>query len=271
MAKMAPSALSAISTIKEQIPVLEDEVVVEVRGQPGATKKQLYYLALSAAFGLIRRFDLGVNGVYVAVPPGVLMVEYDAADNWVRATVRFRTSLITTSVTIALPMLNPLPIPLFGTLFADSVNDYLKEKAGLDFYGEAVVFSGPKEEVVGGKFNFAGVLTPAVPTTARSRGAPKLPFEGRVILTTAPSVKEPIPAPGTIGGEILCPNPKPPGDNRSRGTITEGKNPLNPSDGLRFDNNEDIIRRLIPLVYASLTEDGNEQRFVDPKDGPRGS
>jgi hypothetical protein len=272
-ARFGPQALSFLSESKKQVPVLEDEVTVEVRGQPGSTKKQLYYLALSTAFGLIRRFDVSVGNVFLAAPPGVLMCEYDAADHWVRATVRFRTNLIASAATSVIESAAQNTFNILGGIVTYAIDAYLSDTQNrpLPIYSQAVVYSGPKEEVVGGPFNFTGAITPAVPTQKRSEGAPQLPFEGRVILTTAPSVREPNPYPAALGQTIPTPNPKPPGDNRSRGTFpVETASPSDPSLGLTFGDRDSLVRLLIPMVFASLTDSGNDQQFDYPTPGPRG-
>ena len=75
--------------------LLDDEVVVEVTGQPGASKQSLYYLALSAANGMVRRFNALAGFQNILAPAyGFLMIEYDAADTCRQLfLIVFRTTL----------------------------------------------------------------------------------------------------------------------------------------------------------------------------------
>lgn len=231
--------------IGKSVPHLENEATVEVLGQPGANKKDLYFLALATAFGLVGRSDIsffvGQTRFYVAPPPGLLMVEYDAADNWVRATVKYRTSTLT------------------------AVTEAALGNRVTAFYQETALYSGPDDFVTGRPFNFTTVnLIPGIPNSAQSAGAPQLPFAGRDVLTAHPSVFDPNPAlPLGTADPIASPNPKPPGDNRSRGVAVVEPNP---GSGV-------VQNRLVPLVFAALSDPGTAtlQVFPPPTSGPLGS
>lgn len=273
-----------------QIPRLEDEVIVEVVGQPGHTKRQLYYLALATAFGLLRRYDLSFAKLFTDAPTQAIMVEYDAADNWVRATVRYNTGLASAAVAgtgfgstissiigaVTAAINSSLLLPGAGdtsanivTQIADQIQDYISTSGGgLQLYGEAVVYSGPKDSVVGGQFNFTNPILPGIPTSAQAPGVPRLPFAGRVILTTAPTVEQ-------GGVTVPTPNPAPPGDNRSRGTFpVPGYQTQDPGVpvGTTGLGAPDVTRLLIPLVFAALTDPGsmNGVAFGAPTAGPGG-
>lgn len=230
--------LDAINTgqaIKKQQPTLEDEVTVEVVGQPGANKQQLYYLAMSTAFGIVRQYQ-SINAILAFVTPsyGMLMSEDDAADNWVRCTVRYS-------------------VGMWGAVTQNTKNQLMGTTTG-SIFDQLTVYRGPQCNVNGGKFDFlstplptaptglAGIINraldipgflgqiPGIPANPNNGDAPELPFAGQPILTTCPTVTTPnptrvieSPAPTypiiNPGPPIPSPNPKPPGDNRSRGAI----------------------------------------------------
>lgn len=277
--------------LKDACPALEDEVIVEVKGQPGAVKQQLYYLALATAFGIVKRFDTNLGGKFLQPPAGMMMVEYDAADLWVRATLRFKTNLIWAAATASAQvvtgeligggagaaagsLLGPIGTVIGGIIGAElggrvakSLETYTSETPNPNgFYSQAVVYSGPKDEVVGGEFGFYGTLVPSsvIPTGPNAPGAPKLFFTGKEILTTAPSIM-------SGGNPVPTPNPTPPGDNRSRGTAPI---PIPLIDtGLDVGTWASLSRRLIPMVFAALTDPGSygQEQFSPPTYGPGGT
>lgn len=239
----------------KNIPILEDEIIIEVVGQPGASKQELYYLAMAAASGMSRRIQrlLVLNP---AIPPSVsvLMIEYDAADHWVRCILRYQMATC-------------------------GMNILFTQDGLLD---NSVVYRGPRCEVIGGKFDFTDPLLAGVPGTNDPK-SPVLPWQGRTILTACPTVNDPSPIPPLTqnppppttpvlpGAKITSPNPKPPGDNRSRGNVVvpaPSNTPNNP--------NEKCCPKqlnLVELVYAALTDPGsNAETFWDPPTpGPKGS
>lgn len=248
-----------IQGASELVPQIEDEVTVEIVGQPGASKKQLYFMALSTAFALCRRFDRAIAGRYVFPPPGMFMIEYDAADHWVRATVRYKTSILEAATVI--------PPGFVGAIVVAGGLATRKE-----FFDEAVVFSGPKCDVAGEEFKFtgAGGLLPGIPGSAKDVGAPHLPFAGKTILTPCATVKNPDPA--GAGNVIPTPNPKPPGDNRSRGLVVGDGRGVSFGSGGNIDACCPGVSKLVPLVFAALTDPGSFDRetFPAPKAGPTG-
>lgn len=173
------------SAVKNAMPVLEDEAVVTVWGQPGTTKKELWKMAAATAFSMVRRWDM-----WKSIPPvSLIMVEYDAASNLVRFTVRYRTNLAG----------------------AEQLGDGL---AGLR---EAPLYSGPGETVVGGPWNFRGAV-PGMPIgkpKPNELAVPRLGWAGKVILTN----DNQITPDGKIGEGIRVPNPRPLGDARSKSTL----------------------------------------------------
>lgn len=262
---------------RKNVPVLEDEVVVEVVGQPGASKQELYFLALAAANGVVRRFQPLVQPNPLLPPTAaVIMIEYDAADHWVRATIRYQV----------------------GATAANVLTSSNAQRTAGKFIDNLAVYRGPQCEVVGGEFDFiatgvAGAVITGLPNAAE---APKLPFAGQVILTACPTTKKPNPAPiqnatpptETItspGEPIPSPNPKPPGDNRSRGAVvvsdgmtaslttsgstsTPPTSPGSPSASHCCPKNLNLVQ----LVFAALTDPGSfaEEVWVAPEQGPTG-
>lgn len=237
-----PPVLNAIGGAVGVTPKLEDEVTVEVVGQPGSSKKELYYLALNTAFGLVRRFDASPT---LAMPPGLLMLEYDAADSWVRCVLKYKSSILTSSLSKSTPT-----IP------------------------EMQIFKGPEEQVIGGAFNFTTkIQTPDRPTPYP--GVPILPFTGKVILTTATTIQNGISTtPGAINASPAG-NPRPPGDDISRGAVGnpgqvisasgtpfDAANPLNPIADIK-------ATYLVPLVFAALSAPGTPNGMLfNTKESP---
>lgn len=246
-------------------PTLYDHVEVTVKGQPGASKKQLYWLAMCAAFGVARRFDKfnivrppfpGVK-VFVNPPPGVIMMEYDASENWVRCVIDYEYST------------------------ADVYSGTRRKQAF-----DSELFQGPECEVKGGPFEWTGrgsVTGAGIPVSSLDTryNVPVLPFDGKTIVTPCPQTRDPNPAipllPNPIGDplDILAPvvdspNPKPMGDHRSRGAVVS-KPPATaePPNFIGRDECCNISMKLIPLVYSSLTSPGTnaEEAFPTPTGG----
>lgn len=218
-----PGAAGGIAqAVADLFPKLEDEVTVEVLGQPGSNKKQLYYLAMAAAYGLARP---GGALRFLGTPPSLLMCEYDAADSWVRLTLRYKIGVMDFA-------LKPI-----GTLTVIT--------SGLP------VISGPKDEVEGGRAQLPlpGFLPDAI--TQAPVFKPTLEFTGKVILTTAGVCITPDPA-ANGGNTIYTPNPRPPGDTRSRGAV---QNP---------NSSQVVADYLIPMIFASLSDPGSQNHMYYP-------
>lgn len=213
------TTITVVTGVDDIMPGLDDEVVVEVVGQPGANKKELYYLALTVATGLVRQF-----ASFLLPPQSIIMIEYDAASNWVRVTQKFKTSM------------------------SGIIGGGIDPRVTADF-ATAPIFAGPAPAVVGADWNFAGVTVLGRP--------PSLPFSGKTILNT--NVVSPDPDPGIIGvpGPInpVLLNPKPTGDYRSRGSTVRG------SVGTGGDLVADL---LVPLVYAALTNPSSPDQETFP-------
>lgn len=256
-------------TIQNNIPQLEDEAIVEVQGQPGSNKQQLYFLALAAANGLVSRHGnslLSINGSM-----GMILIEYDGADDWVRCTIRYR----------------------FGMASLNVDNPRFKRD-------NLAVYRGPACDVVGGSFDFIeDTLLPGIPSSSRPNDVPVLPFAHEMILTPCPTTPEPRPVAITqnpaptptlsagTGRNILSPNPKPPGDNRSRGSViissqqdslANSGGTISPGSAVSSSRNSDPkkccekILALIPLVYAALSAPATNSlmMFDGPVSGPNG-
>jgi hypothetical protein len=253
------------------VPTLDDEVTVEVTGQPGVTKQQLYFLALATANGIVRRFGELLAGDTPAF--GNLVIEYDAANHWVRCTIGYSWSM--------------------SAMNADGTGTAI----GIQ-YDRMAVYRGPQCDVVGGNFDFLlkgvpGLVPPGIPESSLSPDAPQLPFAGQPILTACPTTRTPTPkaitqnpAPsvaidGTAGPPIPSPNPKPPGDNRSRGAVlgdpfspasAGGSAVPGPTPTASGAKCCDKLRLLIPLVYSALSSPAtdSEMRYFPPAVGPTG-
>lgn len=248
-------------------PTLEDNVVVEVAGQPGTTKQQLYFLALATANGIVRRFG---NLVSVVPAFGRLTITYDAHSNWVRCAIAYRFSMAATMADRSFPAPNV---------------------AGL--VARMAVYRGPQCDVVGGNFDFVDSSgAPGVPRSAADPAAPVLPLAGQPIITACPTTATPIPAAitqnpvpsaplGRVGPIIPSPNPKPPGDNRSRGAVVgapqdagaEGAGPF-PGPTPTADRAKccDKVKLLVPLVFSALSSPATDadMRYPVPAAGPTG-
>lgn len=279
---------SIAQVIKKQTPTLEDYVVVEVVGQPGANKQQLYYLAMATAFGIVRQYQI-INSLLAFITPsyGMLMSEDDSADNWVRCTVKYE-------------------VGMYGAVSAASINKLFGIPSGFGSLGPSIfdqltVYRGPQCSVNGGTFNFvatplvgtSGILSPlagaipGIPTSPSSAAAPKLPFAGQPILTSCPITNTPSPlgvqenpAPtfplSTPTGPVIpSPNPKPPGDNRSRGVV-QIPSSSTPTSGGGVSGIPgsccNAVQALIPLVFAALSAPGtnSDMTFPSPTPGPSG-
>lgn len=226
---------------RRNIPQIQDEVVVEVVGQPGASKQELYFLALAAANGIARKVQplLQLNPF---LPPSAasLMIEYDAADHWVRCSLMYRSAAIS-----GFDKFSPSISSLFATDAGFSAFSFVVPVAAMtdqisklttdpEFFNQSVVYRGPRCDVVGAPLGFVSNELPGIPGapgTARNRGAaPKLPWVSRTILTSCPTVQDPYPLPAIEQPPprsldvhrttlIESPNPKPSGDKRSRGSV----------------------------------------------------
>lgn len=208
---------------RNALPTLEDEATVVVVGNPKASKAELYFLAASVGFSLVRRYDILAEEF---LPAGMIICEYDAASNAVSFTVKYTTCLTTSTWAVGWDEIRQIP-----------------------------VYGGPKNTVVGASWNFISAVTgtPSDPASAgewkplttmadpngtgghltRTRRAPAMPFAGRTILTTSNTCPNPnptvaisvavpllngsveVPIPNTT---VPTPNPRPAVDFRGRST-----------------------------------------------------
>lgn len=256
--------LSGFEAARKLVPQLEDEVTVEVVGEPGHDKQQLYFLALSAANGEVRRLNsLGPDKPFnlLATSYGMLMIEFDQASNWVRCTIRYKTSMLAANAGF-----RSIPLPRTGT-----------------FFDNLAVYRGPACEVVGDTFDFVDstFITPGIPASSISPDAPNgptgLPFKGQTIVTMCPTTTPPVPkaitqnpvptAPKVNNGPaISSPNPKPIGDNRSRGAIVVPGTPVSPPSPPPPPTSPSTITTLI----GSLTVPGSGTSTVREVTGATG-
>ena len=192
--------------VKSALPYLEDEAVVTVSVGPNGTRREAYFLAAAVAFSLVRRYDIAKAA---GPPPSVLMLEWDAASNEVRMTLRYKTCLVTAAA-----------------------SDTAKTLAKL------YLLTGPPEEVRGADWNYTGVLgtnkdalgpliakldlVPGIRDMINTK--PVLPkpdlsrWVNRPILTRNQKTAGADPRKG-VESVDYSPNPRPSGDHRSRGTL----------------------------------------------------
>ena len=179
--------------------VLTDEIIVTVRGNKFAIKSQLYKLAAALAFGQVQN-NTKVTGLFAT--PGMIMMENHLHDICVTFTLRYQRS--------------------FASMMAATSTNYVSKWLGnsgasatgpLEVVHQLPVFTGPDNDYWGGKWDFSSILTPNV----------VLPFNNRSILYQSNSCPDPEPDPSGGGSpvteNILCPNPRPVGDYRSRGNL----------------------------------------------------
>jgi hypothetical protein len=243
-----PGVSSVVQSARSNLPQLEDECTVTVVGNPKAKRKELYFLAASVAFGIVRRFDLNQ---WAAPPPGMILLEYGLSNNsdmgtWVRFTVRYKTSLLSAAAAaLRTPFLNGF-FTGFGSTgsvtggIVQGVIDAFNPEKPLPMYKDVALYAGPKDEVIGGEWGFTGRLVPGIPSNAKSVGSPQLQFAGKTILTHDSVCRDPDPS-LVAGSEpvVAAGNPRPPGDFRSRGTLQS-------------------------LVFAALSDPGSENGMTFP-------
>lgn len=148
------NALNVFDVAKKATPTHFEEVDVTVFGSPKATKRDLWRIALSAAFGKVQRRD----GVRALPPPGFVQMEYPLEGNAVRVVIRMET-----------PYWN-----LFAGRFRTT--------------REFELYSGPQDDVKGGNWAF----TSSFGGVGANFGAsyPKTGFEDRTLLTPSPTYRD---------------------------------------------------------------------------------
>lgn len=212
---LAELASAITSLIEGNTPKLEDEVTVEIVGQPGSNKRTLFQMAMSTAFGIARP---GAASGPFAVPPALVMVEYDASSDWVRVTLRYKVGVL--NFLGGINVLNPNA----------SIN------ALRALFGTAPVVRGPA-----GSFRAGIPFVPFGPFNIR-------PEAGNPFINTIPLTENATWF--TPGGAVIStPNPKPPGDNRSRGAIPDRTGLVGGSDN--------PVMQLIPLMFSALSAPGS--------------
>lgn len=294
-AEISSTALSLLTLadyvakqFRDNIPTIQDEVVVEVVGQPGASKRELYYLAMAAANGIVKRRQplLQLNPF---LPPSAasLMIEYDAADHWIRCSLTYRSAAVQGIGTAVPAGIRAAVVDAAETALSALVpgGAFAAFVIGLtiipNFFNTSAVYRGPQCDVVGEQSNFVSLLPPlpGIPVGV-GLGSPNLPWAGRPILTSCPTTVDPRPIPGIAeapvpstplanpGGPIIpSPNPKPVGDNRSRGAVVGP--PASPG-GTGPDGCCPKTMLLVELVSAALTDPGSDgfETWAPPAVGP---
>lgn len=193
----AITGLDLAKSAADQIGSIQDDVMVTVWGGPGSDRQRLYHLAAAIGFGLVKR----LGPVSTEIPaPGMVAIQYDAADNHVTFQLRYSNTLAVVMATSLLP----------------------GRPAASDLARSLPVLWGPAEGVEGGKWNFTG---PAVGNDLLAGFDTGLPvpdlmasgYANRTLLT-----KNDVSIPPDPNVEILGPgptlNPRPHADARSRGS-----------------------------------------------------
>ncbi len=173
---------SSIKTFKTLLPTLVQEADIVVTGAPHAKRQDMYWLAVSTAFGMISNFT--ITGALL--PKGLIMMEYNAEQNH----VRFYCKQISTWAQVWYSLKSGDPFGRFTTK----------------------LFGGPQDITVGGKWEWWDRATPGIPGVPGSvTGFGKLGWEGEPILVKTPTYISPA------AGELISYNPHPAGDDQSRG------------------------------------------------------
>jgi len=163
------------------LPEIEEEVVVTVYGMPQNRTRMsdLFQVAAAAAFGAVKN-----RTVFGIVPPaGLIMVEMDYAQSYLRFTVMYKTGLASAAIS------------------SITTNGGLKSA-----FQTLPVFGNVRDSLVGDAFNYVSTL-PNVGQT------PNLKYAGRTIATRSPTLN-------VFGvGFAPTPNPKPPVDATARASL----------------------------------------------------
>ncbi|VTR92151.1 unnamed protein product [Gemmata massiliana] len=200
-------AMAIWNGIKSTLPFLEDEATVTVHLSPKGTRRDGYFLAAALGFSLVRRYDILA---FNSPPPGMIMIVYDAASNAVQFTVRYRTCMTTGAIVNAERMFSELPVYTGPTeIFAGEAWNFIS--SGIP----GVPDPGAGGGVAGGQAGFAGALA-ALRAQAQ---VPKLPFAKHGILARSGTTLDPNPLNAPGNNWVESPNPRPSGDQRSRGTL----------------------------------------------------
>lgn len=197
-ATLAANAIGIGKEAANMLGSLEDGVEVEVWGNgPNTPKRLLFQCAAATAFGLVKR--LGPAGALIP-PPGMVAVQYDAADNYLKFSLRYSNSLVAILVANSKLLGGAVGGPAGGT-------DTLFHKMP--------VLSGPEDTVTGGPWTFhgPGIHFPLVGDIVLN--VPKLKFEGKTILTKDEVSVPPHPEVAGMGAARTI-NPRPAADQRSR-------------------------------------------------------
>ncbi|QEL19082.1 hypothetical protein [Limnoglobus roseus] len=165
------------------IPSVETKAYCVVHGMPHSTRKDLHKFALSLLFSMVKRRRK--QGAGAALPPAaVLIARFDMVRKIVHVEVSYRTSALGNLINAgAGVVLDPFDFEIAND---DTVNDSL------------VCINGTEDKYIGDAFTHQNWLERRF-----LGGVPKLPGEGKILLTDDPK---------TV-------NPAPPGDLVSRGLL----------------------------------------------------
>src|SRR4051794_12319628 len=93
-------AASALKSAADQLGSIQDDVSVTVWGGPNSNRRRLYWLAAAIGFGLVKR----LGPVSTEIPaPGMVAIQYNAADNYVTFQLRYSNTLAVVMATSLLP------------------------------------------------------------------------------------------------------------------------------------------------------------------------
>jgi hypothetical protein len=153
-----------LDTANKATPTHFEEVDVTVFGSPKATKRDLWRIAVAAAFGKVQRMGLGVSGVITGKsllpPPGFIQLEYPLEGNAVRIVLRMETP-------------------------------YLSLLAGRTRVSrEFELYTGPPDDVRGGTWGFDSVLPSVGSVAGVGAKYPKTGYEDRTLLTPSPLYRD---------------------------------------------------------------------------------
>lgn len=182
--------LNLFSTAERATPTHYEEVDVTVFGSPKATKRDLWRIAVAAAFGKVQRMGLDPIGIAtgksILPPPGFIQMEYPLEGNAVRIVLRMETP-------------------------------YLSLMAGRTrIKREFELYTGPPDDVRGGSWGFDSVL-PSVGSVGTKY--PKTGYEDRTLLTPSPLYRD------KNGQQRASSSPHPIKDKTSRSSAPAAENP----------------------------------------------
>lgn len=187
MSKLSTAAnfLNLLGVAEKTTPTHFEEVDVTVFGSPKATKRDLWKIAIAAAFGKVQRmgFDPATGlllGKPLLPPPGFIQMEYPLEGNAVRVVLRMET-------------------PYLSLLTG-------RRRIKREFE----LYTGPADDVRGGAWGFDSVLPGVGAVSGVGAKYPKTGYEDRTLLTPSPVYRD------STGTQKASSSPHPIKDKTSR-------------------------------------------------------